>query len=275
MFLGKRGGAYTIVYMSWASRRRTTYLSGVILFFVVVIGAPVAYELLSQPATCTDGKQDGGETDVDRGGPCPLLDTRYVQPYAVLWTRSFKVRDGTYTAVASVQNPNPDAGVVDAHYKFSLYDAQNILVAEREGDTFIMPGAVTPVVESRIDTGNRTVTHSYFEFTDTVTWERMSNTATALSVDGKQLSQTDTTPTLSAQAHNISVAPVLNPGFVAVIYDGDGNAFAASETRLDRLNGGASATITFTWPSAFTTAAGRIDIIPVLPPAPAPAAAQQ
>lgn len=260
--------------MSWASRRRTTYLSGVILFFLVVIGGPVAYAILSKPATCTDGKQDGGETDVDRGGPCPLLDPRYVQPYAILWARSFKVRDGVYTAVASIQNPNIDAGVVDAHYKFSLYDAQNILVAERLGDTFIMPGAVTPVVESRIDTGNRVVAHSYFAFTDSVTWERMHNSATAISVDGKQLSGITDVPTLSAQAHNISVVDVQNPGFVAVVYDGGGNAFAASETRLDRLNAGASAQIVFTWPAAFAVQAGRIDIIPILPPIPASAPLQ-
>ncbi len=212
--------------MSWASRRRTTYLSSVILFFVLIIGVPLAYHFLSIAPTCFDGKQNGGETDVDRGGPCGLLDTRYVQEAAILWARSFKVRDGSYTAVASVQNSNTDAGVVDAHYKFSLYDAQNILVAERDGETFIMPGAVTPILESRIDTGNRAVAHTYFEFTTSLVWERMSNTATALSIDGKQLSQTDTVPTLSAQAHNISVADVLNPGFVAIIYDGNGNAFA-------------------------------------------------
>jgi len=257
--------------MSWASRRRTTYVAGVILFFVVGIALPAAYWYFSIPATCQDGIQNQGETDVDRGGPCPLLDPRYIQPYAVLWTRSFKVRDGTYTAVASVQNSNRDAGVADARYKFSLYDAQNILIAERDGDTFIMPGAVTPVLESRIDTGNRVVAHAYFTFTQPLIWERMRNTASALSVDGKQLSQTDTTPNLSALAHNLSVADVLNPAFIAVVYDSNGNAFAASETRLDRLNAGTSAAILFAWPSPFAALAARTDIIPLLPPSPAAA----
>ncbi len=62
--------------MSWASRRRTTYLTGVILFFVVIIGGPVAYLILSVAPTCTDGTQNGGETGIDIGGPCPLLDAR-------------------------------------------------------------------------------------------------------------------------------------------------------------------------------------------------------
>jgi len=258
--------------MSWASRRRTAYLTGVIIFFLVVIGGPVAYHFLSIAPTCTDGKQDGGETDVDRGGPCPLLDPRYVQQTAVLWARSFKVRDGTYTAVASVQNPNQDAGVADVHYAFKLYDAQNILVAERDGDTFIMPGAVTPILESRIDTGNRIVAHTYFEFSEPFTWARMKNTATVLSVDEKQLSETDTTPMLTAETHNTSVADVLAPAYIAVLYDESGNAVAASETRLDRLNASASAQIVFSWPGPFAQTVSRIDILALLPPVPVPSA---
>jgi len=254
--------------MSWASRRRTTYLSGVIIFFVIVIGGPLAYHFLSIAPTCFDGKQNGGETGVDMGGPCLLLDARYLQPESTLWARSFKVRDGTYTAVASIQNSNQDAGVVSAHYRFSLYDAQNVLVAEREGDSYIMPGAVTPILESRIDTGNRIVAHTYFEFTDPLTWERMQNTASGLAVGDKQLSLTDSLPRLTATAQNNSVADVIAPSFVAVVFDSAGNAFAASETQLDRLAGGASAPIVFTWPAPFSVQAGRIDITPLLPPVP-------
>ncbi len=199
-----------------------------------------------------------------------MLDPRYLQSQAILWARSFRVRDGTYTAVASVQNSNQNAGVARAHYRFSLYDTQNILVAEREGDTFIMPGAVTPILGSRIDAGNRIVAHTFFEFTGPLTWERMNNTATVLAVDNKQFTDTDTTPRLSADAHNNAVADVIAPAFIAIIYDPAGNAFAASETQVDRLAAGASAQVVFTWPEPFATQVGRVDIIPIVPPAPAP-----
>lgn len=252
--------------MSWASRRRTTYLTGVILFLTVVIGGPIAYHFLSIAPTCTDGKQNQDETGIDIGGPCPILDARYLQPEAILWSRSFKVRDGSYTAIAAIQNVNKSAGVAFAHYRFSLYDEGNVLVAEREGDTFIMPSALTPVLESRIDTGNRIVAHTYFQFTDPLVWERMGNAASVLSVSGKQLTDAASTPRLSATAGNTSVADVLAPGFVAIVFDVLGNAFAASETRLDRLNAGDSAPIVFTWPSPFPAQVGRIDILPILPP---------
>jgi hypothetical protein len=244
------------------------------LFFLIVIGGPIAYHLLTVPPTCTDGIQNQGETAVDRGGPCPLLDTNTLQREAILWARSFKVRDGTYTAVAEVQNANAAAGVGSVHYRFSLYDAQNILVAQREGDTYLMPEAVTPIVEPRIDTGNRIVAHTYFEFTEPLTWARMGNTATALTTDQKQLTGASDLPLLSAQAHNISTRDVIGPVFVAVVYDGGGNAIAASETQLERLNAGSSAPITFAWPSAFAVQPSRIDILPSLPPVPTAAPAQ-
>ncbi len=252
--------------MSWASRRRAIYLLGILLFFTLVIGGPVAYHFLTVPPTCFDGKQDGGETGVDMGGPCLKLDPRTLQPVTILWTRSFKVRDGTYTAVALINNPNHDAGVTLVHYTFSLYDPSNILVTTRDGSTFIMPGAVTPVIESRVDTGNRVVAHTYFDLTEAPQWERMTDIEPLLSVSNKQLSDITTEPRLSAGVQNTAVTDAIAPAFAAVIYDSAGNAFAASETQLDRLNSGASNTIVFTWPSPFPAQASRIDILPLLPP---------
>ena len=133
--------------------------------------------------------------------------------------------------------------------------------------TFIMPGGITPVFEGAINTGNRTVAHTYFEFTSPLVWERMANPARAISISNRSLSATDATPRLEAYAENTSVAPIANPSFVAVIFNPAGNAFAASATTLTRLAGGERGTIVFTWPDPFPEVVGRIDILPVLPPA--------
>lgn len=255
--------------MSWASRRRTAYLTGVLLFFVVIIGVPVAYYFLSIPPTCHDGIQNQGETGVDMGGPCLKLDPHYLQAEAVLWARAFKVRDGTYNAVAYVQNPNADAGVPSVTYQFGLYDANNVLIAERSGTTFIMPGGVTPIFEPRIDTGNRIVAHTYLQFTEPLNWEKMQNTALPIVVSGRHLSTTSTGPRLTATAANKSAADILDPRFVAVVYDTAGNAIAISQTVLSRLAAGSSATLTFTWPDPFPSQPGQVDITPLVPPAPA------
>ena len=129
------------------------------------------------------------------------------------------MRDGSYNAVAYIENPNPKAGVPSANYKFSLYDSQNILIAERTGTTYIMPGGITPVFTAGIDTGNRIVAHTYFALTDpSMTWERMSDPTSVVSVASKQVSNTDTMPQLSAIASNSSVADLTNVSFVGVVY---------------------------------------------------------
>jgi hypothetical protein len=257
--------------MSWAGRRKFLYLTGIFLFFLIVVGGPITYKILTIPQTCHDGKQDQGETSVDRGGPCLLLDDAYLQPHAILWARSFQVRDGSYNAVAYIQNPNANAGVAAANYQFALYDSQNVLIADRTGTTYIMPGGITPVFTAGIDTGNRIVAHTYFTLTDpSLTWERMSNPAAPISVTGKLLANADTVPQLTATAGNSAVSDIRNISFVAVVFDTGGNAINASATQIGDLAAGGQAQIGFTWPNPFTAMPGSEDIIPLMPPVPDP-----
>jgi len=241
------------------------YLSAIFLFFAVIFGVPLALWLY-EPSSCFDGKRNQKETAIDKGGPCQLLDERYLTPHAVLWSRSFQVRGGERGAVAYIENPNGEAGVQKVAYRFRLYDERNILVAEREGTTFIMPGGLTPVFEGAIDTGNRVVARTYFEFTEPLVWEHMTDTTEAFTVQEKQIYDTTTSPRLAALIENESVAEITNTSFVAVVFDTAGNAFAASETLLPRIAAGAEREIVFTWPGAFRVTIGRLDILPLLPP---------
>ena len=251
--------------MSWASRRRFIYGFGVTLFLAIVIGIPTAIWLY-EPPTCFDGKQNHGETAADKGGPCRLLDERALSPHAVLWSRAFLVRGGVYNAVAYVENPNREAGVRAVGYRFGLYDERNVLVAERFGTTYVMPGGITPVFEGAIDTGNRAVARTYFEFTSRPVWERLQNAASVVSVGGKSVANENALPRLTAAVENTSVAPVLDPLFVAVVFDAAGNAFAASATTLTRLEAGEKGNVVFTWPDPLPRVVGRIDVLPRLPP---------
>ncbi len=251
--------------MSWASKRRWLYAGGVFLFFAIVVGIPMAVWIY-EPPSCSDGKQNQEETGIDKGGPCPILDERFLGPSSILWSRSFPVRGGLYSAVAYIENPNEGAGVQKINYRFGLYDERNVLVAERKGTTFIMPSGITPVFEGAVGTGNRTVARTYFEFTSAPVWERLKNAASALVVSNKNVMTPESTPRLSARVKNISVAPVLNPLFVAVVFDPAGNAIAASGTTLPRLAPNEEREIIFTWPDPFTAIVGRIDVLSLLPP---------
>lgn len=252
--------------MSWASRRRTLYTIGTLVFFAAVIGAPVMYWYLQIPETCSDGFQNGDETGIDKGGSCPLLDERFLAPHAILWSREFSVRDGSYNVIAYVENSNEAAGVFRAPYIFRLYDDRNILVADREGIAPIMPGNVTPIFEGAIDTGNRKVARAYLEFTAPLVWERMHDATEPIQVESKVVENVHAEPRLVATIRNISVKDLRNVQFVASVFDTAGNAFAGSSTVVPLLKNGERQEIVFTWPDPFAYVAGRIDVLPVLLP---------
>lgn len=252
--------------MSWASRRRTAYTAGFILFLSAVIGIPFFYWYISIPTSCFDGTQNQSETAIDKGGPCQLLDERTLSPHAILWTRAFPVRDGSYAVIAYVENPNQNAGVAQAPYRFKLYDERNVLVAEREGVGYIMPGNVTPIFEGAIDTGTRKVARAYLEFSAPLVWERLKDVSNPITVISKEVTDINTKPRLVATIQNASVSDFRDIQFTAVVFDTAGNAFAGSSTVVPILNDGERTDIVFTWPDRFEYVPGRIDVLPVLAP---------
>lgn len=252
--------------MSWASRRKTVYTLTTILFFTLLIGGPLFFWYLRSPETCSDGVQNGNETAIDKGGSCPLLDERLLSPHAILWAREFPVRDGTYNVIGYVENPNDGAGVANVPYRFRLYDARNVLVAEREGSTYLMPGTVTPIFEGAIDTGSRTVSRAYLEFTAPLVWARMSDVTLPIEIESKEVTDANTAPRLVVMVRNTSVVDLKDIEFVAAIFDTAGNAFAGSSTVVPLLREGERKEIVFTWPDRFTYVPGRIDVLPSMPP---------
>lgn len=260
--------------MSWASRRKAAYAIGVILFFTAVIGGPIAYVWLNKPATCFDGILNQTETAVDRGGPCDLLDERFLSAPTVTWARAFQVREGSYNLVAYVQNANTNAGAVSVPYRFGLYDDSNVLIAEKFGTTYLMPGGVTPVFVGDVSTGNRVVGRTYFELIEPPVWKRMKNAANVISINNKELVDMATMPRLTAEITNGSVSDLRRVTLIAVVFDTAGNAFAASRTEIDRIVAGQKQYVLFTWPDAFTIQKGQMDIIPTVAPVRVSAAEQ-
>jgi len=255
----------TTMVSSWARNRQILYGGGVLLFFFVII-APIVFVSMYEPASCFDGKLNQEETDIDRGGPCQLLDERLLQPHAVLWSRAFPVRDGFYNAVTYIENPNQGAGVYDAAYQFKLYDEKNILIAERFGRVPVFSGKVFPIFESRIDTGNRVPVRTFFSFVSDFTWERMDDPTIGISIQNERISALDTAPRIDAVMHNNTVLAQDDIVVIATLFDSVGNAIASSRTLVERITPNEEVAIAFTWPRPFTSEVARVDIVPLALP---------
>ncbi len=240
--------------------------AGSILFVLVAIIAPLVFFALHEPASCFDGIQNQNETAIDRGGPCQLLDEQYLQPHAVLWARSFLVREGFYNAVAYIENPNTSAGVYSAAYQFKLYDKDNILIAERYGSVPLFPGKVFPIFETRIDTGERIPARTFFAFVDDLVWERMENPTAGIRIKGERFTQGNTAPRVDAILENTNVRTKDDVVVIATVFDSDGNAVGSSRTIVETIAGGAEQQIVFTWPAPFGTPVTRVDIVPLALP---------
>jgi hypothetical protein len=240
--------------MDWARRRQFLYGTGVVLFFVV-IAALIYFVFIYRAPSCMDGIQNQDEAGIDCDGSCSLM---CMAPRVdALWTRSVKVADGVYHAVAFVKNPKPDYRGTQVSYSISLYDEGNILVAERRGTVTLEPGESRAVFEPNIITGSRIPVRA-FSTLDGGLWEKadpMTNPIRILSqnLDVENLKVTATLENTTAVAVNDIVAD-------ALLYDADDILVAVSETRLANIPARGRHDITFTWALPFTKPVARADI---------------
>ncbi len=248
----------------WASRRKATYIGSFLAIIAALAAVPI-YQAFQVEPTCFDGKQNQGELGVDCGGPCSLLCDFQVGSLQVLWSRSFPVTDRYYNAVAYIENPNLDAGVLEVPYLFQLYDAQNVLVTERRGRTFISNTAITPIFEPRIEVGNRTPVRTFFRFEGSMPWRSLTRLR-EVTIEDQRVLRADSEPRLEATIRNATLEDVRNIEVVAVVFNTAGNAIAVSQTAVPLLEQQSTETIFFVWPQPFSEPVGRIDIIPRIPP---------
>ncbi len=254
-------------YMSWAARRQAQYLLG-IFGFLALIAFIILYPILTKPATCTDGKRNGGENGVDCGGSCQRICTSDVAEPLVLWSRAFPVSNSNYNLVAYIENNNKTAAVAVANYEFRIYDTNNLLIGRREGTTFIPPNQQFAVFEPRFDSGKSEIRSVRFDFTSPFIWIKKEPKLQTLPIriydaiygDDKSM------PTLTASMTNDSVYDLPAFDVITILYDANKKAINASKTHKDGLGSNATTPLLFTWPQPFTEDPVNQDILPQINP---------
>jgi len=250
--------------MSWSSKRRSLYLGGIILFFVVVL-AWISFGAFYEAPTCFDEKQNSDEEGIDCGGSCDRVCGFQAVDPIVLWNRFFEVAPGYYSALALIENPNTNTHADPIPYTFKIRDKENVLIYERKGQTGIPQERLLPIFETGIITGERFPVRSTFEFDRAPDWQRTDSERPRITFSGTVLSKEDALPRLRTTIQNESIEPVSDIILVAVLSGADGNAVAASQTVVSYLGAGAQESVVFTWRQPFAVPITSIDIIPKFP----------
>lgn len=246
---------------SWATKRKLSYGTAVFGFLGVLLVGYVLWQLY-KPPTCFDSKQNQDEVGIDCGGACDLRCDSQISPMVEQWTRAFKVSDGLYSVLAYVENPNLSAYTDKVSYRFLLYDADNTLVSERIGETFIYGDDIVPIFEGSIYTGNKEARRAFFEFIEPgAVWYRLEDEHEVEIVE-QQVVRTEPSPRIEATIRNKEVYELRNLHVSIVVFDTGGNALATSETVVPILLPQSEQVVRFTWPHPFDRAVGRMEIIP-------------
>jgi hypothetical protein len=248
---------------SWSTTRKYGYLSALIFAIGVFVGVP-GFLLFYKAPTCFDGKQNGGERGVDCGGACVRLCLADFAAPRVLWSYSQRIVPGVYNSLAYVQNPNQAVQAGPVAYVFRLYDAEGLLVAQREGSAFIPAGQKVAVFEGSVRTGERVPAKTTFEFTSDPDW-RKGAPFTSLKTLLIDLA-TSSSPSVEVRIENSS----LDRGFsnvvaTVVLYDGNDNRVAFSRTVVSKIGPGESQVLYFTWPEPFPVDIVRSEVLFALP----------
>jgi len=229
--------------------------------FLIILSIPLV-SYLTRPGSCFDGTQNQDEVGIDCGGACVKFCPSQVSDLIILWSRSIKVTDGVYDAVVFIENPNVEAGIRKIAYSFKLYDTDNILIAEREGKTFVNPNDQFAILEGHVETGKRILARTFFEFQEVPQWIRVDNEKPDLLVKNKKIEALKAQPKLKATLVNRSFLDLENVVLTVLLFDEEDNVFAVSKTEVDVLAQNSSQDIVFLFPQALAHTPLRINVIP-------------
>src|SRR5665213_1493502 len=221
--------------MSWAQQRKATYTIS-FLFIVLIILSTAAFFLFRTTPTCHDGVQNQGEQGIDCGGPCTTLCRAQYSDPAILWTRWSKVTaSGTYSVLMYGENPNIGIGAYNVPYTMTLYDANNIILDQETGSTYIPPTNNFAIFLNGININDKIPARIAFQFGNAIVWQKIQSQEANIVSTIQPIALASTTPKVFATLQNTSLSTVNNIESVAILYDANGNAIAFSRTETNSL----------------------------------------
>ena len=221
---------------TWSSKRRIIY-GGSILGIFLLIAIVVVFSFFYKAPTCSDGIRNGDEQSVDCGGSCINLCQSAFLPPKIKWGggKYEKIADDLYNVASYIINPNTNGAAINVPYKFTLYDAQGILITEKKGIVTLPAHRNALAFEPSINVGKRDVSKVTFEFIASPSWFKSHDSLNGLAVMDKRYSEDENGSSLEVTLENRNLLPYGNIMVSVVLYDDRDNAIGFSRTRIDKI----------------------------------------
>lgn len=251
--------------MSWASRRRFVIIS-ILVGIVVVLASAIIIPIVYETPSCSDRKKNQDEAGIDCGGSCARVCDAQVLAPKVDFVRPLSPMNGRTDVIAYITNPNTNAAVKNARFTIELYGTDGTVIARKEGKTDLPPGATVPVYVPNFISGYLEVARAFLTFDQTsLTFVKYADKRIVPLYNHDAEVGGTAAPRIVASFTNPSATLVRDTVVIAVVFDVQGNAIAASQTLLAELPSQGSASVTFVWNEPFSSSPTRIDVIPVVP----------
>ena len=247
--------------MDWAKRRQVLIETILTICGVAIIAVVIIATIYKAPS-CTDNKQDGNETGIDCGGPCPYLCSVDEIAPEVSFVVPVSPQPGRIDVIAYIENKNNNAQVEGARYLVQLYDTNHHMIASKSGTVNLPPSSTSPVFIPELYQGNAPVSDAFLTLDPaSLLWVRTSGNPVLPSQSQLEI-MNGPMPKITAVLTNPIAYPIYNEKVVATVFNAQNNAIGASQTVVPILPAQGTAPIVFTWNQAFTSQPARVEILP-------------
>lgn len=218
------------------SRLLKQFIYGVLYLWILFGLGYGLYALVIRQPSCTDLRQNQGESGIDCGGPCPSCELRQLKPIEVRSARAFDAGEGRGIVLIELRNENVRYGAEQFSYQATIYGDDAKIVGTVVKNSFIYPGEIKFIVEPATLSGKPVRVE--VQLGGDVSWRPIEE------FSRPDVTTRDLTTEVREETHDAVVSGVVSNGDVislsrvvvnAVILGADGTAVAASKTLLETV----------------------------------------
>ncbi len=249
--------------MSWASGRRIIIGAVVTVVALLILGI-AGFLAFNKAPSCTDNRQNGGETGVDCGGSCTRACSADTLAPVVSFARALSVSDGRTDLIASVENPNRTLAAKAVPFTASFYDVNGNEIGKKTGTFDIPPDSAVALYVPAAYGGRTGVARTFLSIDAPPQWYRLTSPLHTLVVGDSRFSGADDAPRVVTTVTNPTVTTIPQTKLIVTVFDAAGNAIAASQTVVPPLLPEGTAEAIFTWTTPFSAPGITIKVVPVV-----------